>query len=198
MEVSRPHAGFSLVIASQVFFLALALLLIWWLDVSLPAAAISPWAAVLAGLALAVVTFAIFALVYRFGGHFAASLLADLQRISSLFSKYSWWQLALVAALAGLGEELLFRGFLQLWLDDYFPVYWAIVLSSVVFGLLHYLSHAYFICALLMSLAFGLGYWLSGSLLMVMVWHGAYDLLALAVVVKYPAALERFTRRNSQ
>lgn len=198
MEVSRPRAGFSLVIASQVFFLALALLLLWWLDISLPAAAINQWAALLAGLVLAVATFGIFALVYRFGGRFAASLLADLQRIRGLFTHYSWWQLALVAALAGLGEELLFRGFLQVWLDDYFPVYWAIVLSSVVFGLLHYLSHAYFICALLMSMAFGLGYWLSGSLLMVMVWHGAYDLLALAVVVKFPVVLERFNRRNSE
>ncbi|MCE3251897.1 MAG: hypothetical protein K0Q67_907, partial [Cellvibrio sp.] len=50
--------------------------------------------------------------------------------------------------------------------------------------------HAYFVCTILMSIALGVGYYLSGSLLMVMVWHGVYDFIALVVLVKFPHIID--------
>jgi uncharacterized protein len=131
----------------------------------------------------------LFVLIYRFGGKFAQSLLNDLHRVSWIFKGYSWVHISCVAVLAGVGEELLFRGFLQTWLSNHFAIAWAILAASIIFGLLHYLSHAYFICTILMSIALGVGYYLTDSLLMVVVWHGVYDFIALTMLIKYPQVI---------
>lgn len=36
-----------------------------------------------------------------------------------------------------------------------------------------------------MSIALGVGYYLTDSLLMVIVWHGVYDFIALAALIKF-------------
>ncbi|WP_039917415.1 CPBP family intramembrane glutamic endopeptidase [Cellvibrio mixtus] len=183
---NKPQTpGLGVVLVSQAAILVLGLAGIWILDVSLPEAKLDAIVASAFGIILAVVTFAIFLAIYRFGGRFAQMLLADLQRVWGLFHGYSWGKIIFVAALAGIGEELLFRGFFQTLMSGYLPIGWAILITSLVFAALHYLSHAYFICAVLMSIVFGVVYYLSGSLVMVMVWHGVYDLIALAVLVKY-------------
>lgn len=185
MNNKQRAPGLGVVLASQLAIVLLGVAGIWLLNVSLPAAKIGWVLASIFGIALAVITFAIFLSVYRFGGRFAQTLLTDLQRVWGLFAGYSWGKMIVVATLAGIGEELLFRGFAQTWLNNYMVIAWAILISSIIFAMLHYLSYAYFICAVLMSIAFGIGYYLSGSLLMVIVWHGVYDLIALAVIVKY-------------
>jgi len=185
MNNKQQAPGVGVVLASQLAIVLLGIAGIWLLNVSLPAATIGWMLASIFGVVLAVMTFAIFLLVYRFGGRFAQTLLTDLQRVWGLFAGYSWIKMVVVATLAGIGEELLFRGFAQTWLNNYLAVAWAILISSIIFAVLHYLSYAYFICAVLMSIAFGIGYYLSGSLLMVIVWHGVYDFIALTVIVKY-------------
>lgn len=178
--------GFALILLSQLAIVAVGTFLIWACSVQIPAAKIARLDAIAIGTLLAIATFLLFAVVYRFGGKFAQALLNDTRRISGIFSGYSLVHLACVAALAGVGEELLFRGFLQTWLASHFTIMWAILVTSIIFGLLHYLSHAYFISVILMSIAFGVAYDITDSLLMVMVWHGVYDFIALVVLVKYP------------
>lgn len=185
MNNKRQASGVGVVLASQLAVVLLGVAGIWLLNISLPAAKIGWVLASIFGVVLAVITFAVFFLVYRCGGRFAQTLLTDLQRVWGLFTGYSWLKIIGVATLAGIGEELLFRGFAQTWLNNYVAIAWAILISSIIFAMLHYLSYAYFICAVLMSIAFGVGYYFSGSLLMVIVWHGVYDLIALAVIVKY-------------
>lgn len=183
---SKSTKGFALILLSQLAIVALGIFFIWVFDVQIPDANIGWLQAVAIGALLAITTFLLFAVVYRFGGKFAQALLNDTRRVSTLFSGYSWAHLACVAVLAGVGEELLFRGFLQTWLGDYIAIPWAILVTSVIFGLLHYLSHAYFISVTVMSVAFGIAYYVADSLLMVMTWHGVYDFIALTVLVKYP------------
>jgi len=178
--------GFALILLSQLAIVAMGIFLIWALSVKIPDAQIEQFRAVALGSLLAIATFLLFTLIYRFGGKFAQALLNDTRRVSGIFGGYSWLHLSCVAALAGVGEELLFRGFLQAWLSNHFTITWAILIASVIFGLLHYLSHAYFISVTLMSIAFGVAYYMTDSLLMVMVWHGVYDFIALLVLVKYP------------
>jgi uncharacterized protein len=186
MNNKQQAPNFGFILLSQSAIVAAGGFFLWVLGVKLPDANIDTLQAIALGVLLAIATFLIFALVYRFGGKFAQSLLNDLHRVSWIFKGYSWVHVSCVAALAGLGEELLFRGFLQTWLNSQVAIVWAILLASIIFGLLHYLSHAYFICTILMSIALGVGYYLTDSLLMVIVWHGAYDFIALAVMVKFP------------
>jgi hypothetical protein len=186
MNNNQKNPAYGLVWGSQLIIVALGAAGIWLSNASRPAAHIHWIAACILGVLLALITFGIFFGLYRGGGRFAQTLLNDLQRVWGLFSGYSWWRIICVAALAGLGEELLFRGFFQSWINSYLAISWAILLASLVFAALHYLSHAYFICAVLMSIAFGIGYYLTGSLLMVIIWHGVYDLIALGIIIKFP------------
>ncbi len=178
--------NFRLILASQLAIVLLGAFLLWAVEVSLPSAIIGELSAIGGGIVLAVVTFFLIALLFRIGGNFAQVLRADIQRVMVLFTGCSWWHVTCIAALAGIGEELLFRVFFQNWLNNYVTISVAILVVSIIFGLLHYLSCAYFICALLMSIAFGVVYYLSGSQLMIMVWHGVYDFIALIVIMKFP------------
>ncbi len=196
---NKPQTpGLGVVLVSQLAIVVLGVAGIWALDVTLPAANINWMIASALGITLAVITFVIFLIIYRVGGRFAQMLLDDLRRVWGLFNGYSWGKITFIAALAGIGEELLFRGFFQTWMNGYLPIGWAILIASLVFAALHYLSHAYFICAVIMSIAFGVGYYLSGSLLMVVVWHGVYDLIALGVIVKYRHFIIVDTRQDSK
>ena len=187
--VAKKNPGISLVLASQLFIVLLGALGIWLVNISFPAKRIGWMLASALGSLLAIITFVFFLLFYRLGGKLSASLLEDMHRITGLFRGYSWWQIACIAALAGVGEELLFRGFLQNFMANYMSIAMAIIGSSIIFGLLHYLSHAYFISAVLMSIAFGAGYHYSGSLLMVILWHGVYDFIALGAIIKFPETI---------
>lgn len=89
-----------------------------------------------------------------------------------------------VSLLAGLGEELLFRGVLQAWLTGVVGPWPAVALGGVVFGLAHYLSRAYFVLATCMGLYLGTLYLLSGNLLLPILVHALYDALALAFLLR--------------
>ena len=79
-------------------------------------------------------------------------------------------EIMILAAAAGIGEEVLFRGVLQSSLG-----FWA---TSLAFGLLHALTPAYFVLAALMGAYLG---WLqmeTGNLLVPIIVHWLYDALA--------------------
>ena len=109
--------------------------------------------------------------------------------IRQMFPQPQLWQLALVAAAAGLGEELLFRGLVQaglarllsgiaLW-DIALGPWIALVVASLIFGLFHWLSRAYALLAALAGLYFGLVLMATGSLWPSIVAHALYDFVAL-------------------
>ncbi|MEC7377933.1 MAG: CPBP family intramembrane glutamic endopeptidase, partial [Pseudomonadota bacterium] len=55
-------------------------------------------------------------------------------------SSYSPAVLVLLSVLAGVGEELLFRGAVQGWLVAHTGPVTALLAASVLFGLVHYVS----------------------------------------------------------
>jgi len=85
-----------------------------------------------------------------------------------------------------VGEELLFRGAVQGWLAWHLNDGLAILAASVLFGLVHYLSFTYFVMATGLGLVLGVAYWMSDSLMLVMVWHGVYDMIALYSLRRHP------------
>ncbi len=92
--------------------------------------------------------------------------------------------LALLAGLAGLGEELLFRGVIQAGLARLVPNYLALLSASVLFGLAHFATSTYAVVAGLMGLYLGGLFLVQGTLLAPVVTHGLYDFVALLLVVQ--------------
>jgi hypothetical protein len=110
------------------------------------------------------------------------------QSIAPLFAGASLWDLAMISAMAGLGEEMLFRGLLQAglasWLGHDGRDWIAIAVASVAFGLVHCVTWTYLVVATLVGAYLGLIFWMSGHLLVPIVAHALYDFLALVYFVK--------------
>ena len=101
-----------------------------------------------------------------------------------LFANCRWWHLAVVAAMAGLGEELLFRGLLQQSLVGYVGVWPAVLIAALVFGLAHPISKTYVVTATTIGVYLG---WLlvaTGNLLVPIIAHGLYDFVALVYLTR--------------
>jgi membrane protease YdiL (CAAX protease family) len=107
--------------------------------------------------------------------------------VSELFHECNWLELALVALLAGVGEELLFRGVVQHAAAERWGAGAGLVIASLAFGFAHPLSLTYIVLAA--TIGFYLGWlWLaSGNLLVPIVAHGLYDFIAL-IYLRYRAS----------
>jgi len=92
--------------------------------------------------------------------------------------------LILLALLAGVCEEIFFRGFLYAWISDWNPVL-AVMITNLIFGLAHAVTPVY------AMLAAFLGLYLTAlvaadstpNLLIPLVAHSLYDLIAFYVVI---------------
>ena len=72
-----------------------------------------------------------------------------------------WYEVVVLAAVAGIGEEFLFRGALQPLFERWmaatgYGLAFGLILSNVIFGLLHFVTPTYALLAALMGLYFGL------------------------------------------
>ena len=108
-------------------------------------------------------------------------LLVD-EQVVPLFRGVSLTDVALLSVAAGWGEELLFRGLVQAGLADWIGPWPAIVLASLLFGLVHFFSPAYFVMAAGISLYFGWLFWHFESLWIPVIAHALYDFLMLLVL----------------
>lgn len=89
-----------------------------------------------------------------------------------------WYDLAIVAVMAGFSEELLFRGVLHHKLG----LWW----SNVLFGLAHCVTPAYAVLAGVLGLFMGWLYDATGSnLLTPIITHGLYDFLAFMALAAH-------------
>lgn len=113
-------------------------------------------------------------------------LLATLNR---LFQNFTWPQIIMVSLLAGIGEEWLIRAVLQGFLVDSFGPVTGIVAASLIFGLLHFMTKTYVLLTFLLGSLFGIAFYLTNSLLLVMIAHTVYDIFAFAMIVKFPHVL---------
>jgi membrane protease YdiL (CAAX protease family) len=101
-----------------------------------------------------------------------------------LFARCTIVQLAILSVLAGVGEELMFRGVLQPVLIGWLGVVIGIVLASTVFGLLHAVTVTYAVLATGVGAYLG---WLtiaSENLLVPIIAHSLYDFVALVYLIQ--------------
>jgi membrane protease YdiL (CAAX protease family) len=105
------------------------------------------------------------------------------RHVVPLFQNTSVAQLALIALVAGIGEELLFRGLVQHALSEWIGppqgVWLGLAVASVIFGICHWLTRTYAVLAGLIGIYLGLLLVVTGSILAPMVAHGVYDFVAL-------------------
>lgn len=104
-----------------------------------------------------------------------------------LFAESTAFDLALICVLAGIGEELLFRAAVQGWLTGHLGPRTALVLASLLFGLVHPITTTYVILAAGLGLYLGLVWLATGDLLVVALAHALYDFLVLLVLLRRPA-----------
>ncbi|WP_422927350.1 lysostaphin resistance A-like protein [Singulisphaera sp. PoT] len=90
----------------------------------------------------------------------------------------------LLSLAAGIGEELLFRGFLQGTLEGGFNRWTALGLTATIFGLLHPITVTYILVAGFLGAYLGVVWIYSGNLLAVMVAHALYDFVALCLLLR--------------
>lgn len=147
----------------------------FWRDVNLE------WPAVGWGILLTLPLLAMLALLERLPHKSFVNLrrVAD-QLVDELFGDARFYDLLLISALAGLGEEMLFRGFLQTALAEWtgLPMF-GLLVASLLFGLAHLITRTYAVLATLIGLYLGWAYWYFDNLLAPIVAHGLYDFLAL-------------------
>jgi membrane protease YdiL (CAAX protease family) len=103
-----------------------------------------------------------------------------------------------ISMLAGVGEEMLFRGLVQDffagWMQDSFAgrlppwliVWLAVLLASLLFGLMHAVTPTYAGLAALTGVYLGTVYLWTGNLLAPIIAHGLYDFVVLLYLVYGP------------
>lgn len=98
----------------------------------------------------------------------------------------------LVCTQAGIGEEILFRGFIFVVIFEFWPwglefnlnIIAAVVISSILFGLGHSVTLLYFIITGLMGAVFCLIFLWTGSLIAPIIAHALYDFYAMETALK--------------
>lgn len=117
-----------------------------------------------------------------------------LETLGPSLHKRHWADLLMLAMIAGLSEEILFRGVIQPWIETAWGLTAGLIVSNMLFGMAHAVTPLYTI------LAFLIGLYLSGAmdyggtrnLLTPVLIHAIYDFWAfLALVKTYRAERER-------
>lgn len=85
----------------------------------------------------------------------------------------------LLSLLAGVSEELLFRGVLQTAVSRHAPMIAAILATNLLFGLLHARTRLYAVIAGAVGSYLGALYWIGGDLTAPILTHALYDFIAL-------------------
>jgi hypothetical protein len=105
-----------------------------------------------------------------------------------LFQSCTRAQLAIIGLSAGVAEEVAFRGFLQAWLIDLGGAAFGVTIASLVFGAVHLVTPGYGILAGVLGAYMGIMHVVTGNLLVPILIHGVYDVVALWHLVRpaYP------------
>jgi uncharacterized protein len=183
-SIEERNNGFAMAVIVEGGLALVALVLAWLfsvpLRVQLPSTTSDLVSATLRGLLVTLpMLVAFFWLV-----HSSRATLRQLREqvewlIGEMFPDATIGQFAMVAVLAGVGEELLFRGVVQWVVSAWTTPIVGLVIASLLFGLLHALSKLYFVLATAIGFLFGWLVYEYNDLVAPMVAHSVYDFVAL-------------------
>lgn len=189
MRVLYQPVRFMQAFGSSLLVLALGVVLMLVFDPTLSAFGNMGWVSIPYGVGAGGLGYAVIFMITKVFLIRINSMRELMAKLSSLFRNFTWPSIVIISIMAGLSEELLLRGVLQNKLVDWLNPTAGVVLASLVFGLMHFLSFTYVVVTFLLGLMFGLAYYFSESLAFVIVAHAVYDMFAFAVLVKYPQLL---------
>ncbi|MGH8474620.1 MAG: lysostaphin resistance A-like protein [Methylococcales bacterium] len=167
--------------------IGIACLIGWFVDVNPFANLAVDFTALLWGFAGTMPVFFLFLLFYRYPvGSLEPIKNSLFEILGPLLSGCGWHELLVLAMVAGVSEEILFRGVLQPSLEGSAGLFGAILLSNVIFGVLHWITPLYALIAGLIGFYLALMMDVAGPryLLIPILIHGLYDFLAFMVVAK--------------
>ena len=97
-----------------------------------------------------------------------------------------WTDLLVLATITGISEEVLFRGVLQPWLEQSLGAAIGLMVSSLIFGLIHAVTPLYGLLATLMSyyLGISLDFTETRNLLTPILIHTFYDFFAFILLMR--------------
>lgn len=107
-----------------------------------------------------------------------------------------------ISVLAGLGEEVLFRGVLQEYIAGWFKypvgVWVGVIITSLIFGLMHSITITYAVLATVMGVYLScVCLYREGNLLVIVIAHALYDFLVLLWLLRGPGAAEAIAKWES-
>jgi uncharacterized protein len=181
---SNPSDGFRMAVLVEGGLVLVAMALAWIFGISLVEQMPADWSGLAAALGRGLIA-ALAMLVLFFGlYHLPMNEFRRLREqvrwlVGELFPAGNIAQFALVALLAGAGEELLFRGVLQSLISSWTSPAIGLIIASLLFGLAHSLSRLYFVLATLIGLALGALTMQFNDLVAPMTAHAIYDFVAL-------------------
>jgi uncharacterized protein len=119
------------------------------------------------------------------------------QSVLPLFRQCGILEIAVIALLAGLGEELIFRSIIQYGLARQMSSPYGMILglavATVVFAFCHFVTFTYAILAGAIGLYLGILWLLTGNLLAPIIVHSLYDFIAILILLRMPTRLENRT-----
>ena len=122
-----------------------------------------------------------------------------LETLAPSMHRYHWTDLFVLGAIAGITEEILFRGVIQPWMESSWGMTSGLIASSIIFGLVHAVTPLYALLATLVGIYLGLAMDYGGerNLLTPIIIHGLYDFLAFLVIVRtYRSNLTESTNKD--
>lgn len=182
-----PKTFFQLAIRFEGSLIIVALALAWLVDINLSTDIDFTLSALAWSIAATLPLFLLLHLFYTF----PIGVLYQIKRflidvLGPCLNVCRLYEIILLALLAGVSEELLFRGVLQPWFEQLWGLIAGIVVTNILFGLAHAITVTYAI------LAFLIGIYLSAlldideqrNLLIPILTHAIYDFLAFIVVLR--------------
>ena len=104
--------------------------------------------------------------------------------VRDVFVHLSVTDIAVIAVLAGVAEEGLFRGVLQVAFGAWITPGVGLAIASAMFGMVHFVTPLYAVLAGLIGLWLGAMFLVTGNLLGPIVAHALYDFIALTWLVR--------------
>jgi membrane protease YdiL (CAAX protease family) len=157
---------------------------------SLPLAGNLHWSGrdAILGLTATLPLLALLALLLRVRWPWMREIIGFLDRaVRPILGRWSLVQVAVLSALAGVGEELLFRAVIQEGCSRLTSVWLALLIASLLFGLVHWITRGYALLAAGIGLYLGWLWIHSGNLLTPIVTHATYDFVALVYFLRFRA-----------
>ncbi len=106
------------------------------------------------------------------------------ETVGPIFRRATMGEVVALAVMAGVAEEALFRGLVQEGLIGIVGWLPALLLSGLLFGLVHWVTPFYALLATIIGLYLGGLYLVTGNLLVPIVVHALYDVVALRYLMK--------------